>query len=234
MNRKWDEEDKKDDIAEKQRKLNELKAELQQALRTGDESLIKNIQLQIAEAQKELNKYINQSERDLANQAFEDEQNRLDDELQAKLDMIEEKLGDEDILKLVQSGITDLSDTLNNIDSTTHMVNTSFMNVADTVMNIGDTIGTSWIANLDKVNLKIKDMASTMTNSITFGAVMPVVENTTMPSFQGKQDINLNVEGFGDVIINGKSDDEIESAIMKELNERDKRLVHQIMNMLKR
>lgn len=231
-NRKRDDEDRQDDISEKQRKLNELKAELDNALRTGDESLIKNIQLQMAEAQKELDNYIRDTERDKANQMFEDEQNALDEELQRKLDMIEEKLGDEDLLQYAMQGITDLTSVITDIDKTTTGVNRSFMMVSDTVTSIGDNIKTSWISGLDEVSAKIKEMSSELNNSFDFGNVQPILNGVISPittELKGKnQEITLNFGGIEKLDITKTNSDEIKNALEDNFN----KIIKEVMNII--
>lgn len=231
-NRKRDDEDRQDDISEKQRKLNELKAELDNDLRTGDESLIKNIQLQMAEAQKELDNYIRDTERDKANQMFEDEQNALDEELQRKLDMIEEKLGDEDLLQYAMQGITDLTSVITDIDKTTTGVNRSFMMVSDTVTSIGDNIKASWISGLDEVSAKIKEMSSELSNSFDFGNIQPILNGVVSPiatDLKGKnQEITLNFGGIEKLDITKSNSDEIKNALEDNFN----KIIKEVMNII--
>lgn len=142
LQKQWDKEDAEDELAEKQKKLNELEDQLTIALRTGDEELIKNIREQIAEAQKEINDFIRDEERDYISDRFDEDLDRLDEDLNNKIDEINEKLSDEELLNLVQSGVRDLTEVLNEIENGSKSVRSAFA-------AIGTTISETWIGALD-------------------------------------------------------------------------------------
>ena len=112
------------------------------ALRTGDEELIKNIREQIAAAQKEINDFIRDEERDYISDRFDEDLDKLDEDLNNKIDEINEKLSDEELLNLVQSGVRDLTEVLNNIENGSKGVRSAFA-------AIGTTISETWINALD-------------------------------------------------------------------------------------
>ncbi len=142
LQKQWEQEDTADELAEKQQKLNELEDQLTLALRTGDEELIKNIREQITAAQKEINDFIRDQERDYISDRFDEDLDKIDEDLDNKIDEINKKLSDEELLKLVQSGVRDLTGVLNEIESGTKGVRSAFA-------AIGTTISDTWINALD-------------------------------------------------------------------------------------
>lgn len=211
MNKSWEEEDKQDELSEKQKKLNQLEADLTSALRTGDESMAYNIRQQIKEAQDELNKFINQAERDLANETFDKAIDAEDEALKVKLDQIEKQLGDEDILALVQVGVTDLSDALGNIDKSTNGVNRSFAFVGDTVANVGNIIGTTWVSGIQSAIDKAKEFMDIFPNSIS---AQVGVNSNNLVGKQNSQGNTIHIHP-SEVIINGANKEEIRREIDK-------------------
>lgn len=222
INKQWETEDEEDERAEKQDKINQLEADLASAMRSGNEALQKSIRDQLEKAQQELNKFITESERETINNRFDEEMNKLDEDLQNKIDMIESQLGDEDLLSLVQSGVRDLSSALNNIDSSTKNVNRSFAYVGDTVNNIGDIIGNTWGNNLDKVIEKAKELVGVLSSDLSLNTN----NIPTAKASNGGSTIQVDV---GDINIPGltkdefsrewdKKGDELYNEIMKQFN----------------
>lgn len=142
LQKQWEQEDAADELAEKQQKLNELEDQLTLALRTGDEELIKNIREQITAAQKEINDFIRNEERDYISDRFNEDLDKLDEDLNNKIDKINESLSDKELLNLVQSGVRDLTEVLNNIENGSKGVRSAFA-------AIGTTISETWINALD-------------------------------------------------------------------------------------
>ena len=152
LSKQWEEEDARDELDEKQKKLNELEDQLTIALRTGDEELIKSIREQISSAQKEINDFIRDKERDYISDRFDEDLDKIDEDLDSKIDEINEKLSDEELLKLVQGGVRDLSDVLNKIESGSKGVRNAFA-------AIGATISETWINSLDTFMDKLNSLS---------------------------------------------------------------------------
>ncbi len=152
LEKQWEQEDAEDELAEKQKKLNELEDQLTVALRTGDEELIKNIREQIAEAQKDLNDFIRDQERDYISDRFDEDLDKIDEDLENKLEEIEEKLSDEELLNLVQSGVRDLTEVLNKIENGGSSVRKVFS-------AIGTTISETWMDALDSFVDKLESIS---------------------------------------------------------------------------
>lgn len=211
-NKKWKTEDEEDERAEKQDKINQLEADLASAIRTGDEALQKSIRDQLAEAQQELSKFITETERETINNRFDEEMNKLDEDLQNKIDMIESQLGDEDLLSLVQSGVRDLSSALNNIDSSTNNVNRSFAYVGDTVNNIGDIIGKTWVNNIDEVIEKAKELVGVLSSDLSLNI-------NNIPTTKTNNSGNSIQVDVGDINIQGLTKDEFYKEWSKKADE---------------
>lgn len=152
LQKQWEQEDAEDELAEKQKKLNELEDQLTVALRTGDEELIKNIREQITAAQKEINDFIRDQEREYISDRFDEDLDKIDEDLEAKLDYINETLSDEELLNLVQGGVRDLTEVLNNIENGTKGVRSAFA-------AIGTTISETWVNALDTFVDKLNSLS---------------------------------------------------------------------------
>lgn len=86
----FDKEDREDAVAEAQQTLNELDAQIQEALRSGDKELVKRLREQYAEAQKSLNQQIRDQERENALDEFDKISESYDEEIEDLDDLIEE------------------------------------------------------------------------------------------------------------------------------------------------
>ena len=97
----------------------ELQDALREAIRTGDQEAIKYARKQIEEQQMNMSKLISDRDKTLYDQMVEDEENRIDENAKNKLKQIEEQLNDDNILKMVQSGVTNLNSAINKIKNST-------------------------------------------------------------------------------------------------------------------
>lgn len=209
MQQSWEEDDYKDELNKKQKALNDLEDKLALAMRTADEELIKSIRLQIQEAQDEINNFIRDNERENASNRFDEEMDKADEDLQNKIDEITSKLSEEEILKLVQQGVTDLSNILNKIGSSTSNVRTAFTSV-------GAVIEDTWIKSLDAFISKLNTI-ETLNPTVSFaanGIGVGAASNITINS--------------GDIIIQGSADELTLSKIEKMLDENNRELIKEI------
>lgn len=152
-NKEWDEEDYADELKKRQDTLVDLESQLQDAMRMADGELIANIKKQIESAQQDINNFIRDNERDKANQRYDDELEKIDEDAQKKIDEINSKLTDEEILKMVQNGVRDLSSVLDNIGNANK-------NIASTFTSVGDIIQNEWLGGLDKFIAELKSVNS--------------------------------------------------------------------------
>lgn len=216
LQKDWDEEDYEDNLAEYQGKVNELESQLSDALRTGDQELIKSVREQIAEAQKELNDFIRDHERDIATDRIDSEMDILDEDLEAKIEEINNKLSDEQILQLVQSGVTDLNSTLDNIANSTKSITSTFATV-------GTIISDNWIGNLETFKDKLQSISMTLPN-ISFNTVGEIAtRNSGVTSIKG-----------GDVIIKGDIKEDVLPKVESMIEESNRKLVQDLNNIIGR
>lgn len=216
LQKDWDEEDYEDNLAEYQGKVNELESQLSDALRTGDQELIKSVREQIAEAQKELNDFIRDHERDIATDRIDSEMDILDEDLEAKIEEINNKLSDEQILQLVQSGVTDLNSTLDNIANSTKSITSTFATV-------GTIISDNWIGNLETFKDKLQSISMTLPN-ISFNTIGEIAtRNSGVTSIKG-----------GDVIIKGDIKEDVLPKVESMIEESNRKLVQDLNNIIGR
>jgi TP901 family phage tail tape measure protein len=154
QNDQWKDDDYQDELKKKQNALVDLNAQLQDAMRMADGELVANIKKQIESAQNEINDFIKGNERDKSNERYDEELNKIDEDLQNRIDEIANKLSDEQILVLVQNGVRDLDNVLN-------QVNKSASNITNTFASIGTIINTDWINSLDVFENKLNAINGT-------------------------------------------------------------------------
>lgn len=216
MNKSWEDEDREDSLAEKQTQLNDLEEQLALAMRTADEELIKSIRQQITEAQNEVDTFIRDNERDDANDRFDKESEKLDEDLQNKIDKITLQLSDEEILKMVQSGVTDLSKVLNDITSSTSGMTSTFA-------GIGKIIEGNWIGSLNTFMSGLDSMKNfAMNMSFTPSAV----------NFDGMGSKAVTVS-TGDLIIQGNVAEDILPKLNKMFEANNKQIIKTINDAMK-
>ena len=127
---------------------------------------------------------------------YEDEENRIDENSEAKIKQIEEQLSDDKILELVQSGVRDLSSTLNKIDKETGKINSTFYNVGNSIQN-------GMINNLDTVISKLETI-NNMSSKIGFMTGNSVINSATGSSAPVNVTVTSNLTMNG---TNGNYDD---------------------------
>lgn len=211
MQKEWETEDYQDELDEEQNKLNELMSQRQDAIRTGNENLISQLDKEIEEQRKTINDLIRDQERDDASDKYDEMMDTLDKELDAKLEAMDEKVTDDALLQAVQSGATSLEDIFSNIDLASRSVNKNILMVSDGI--------TDW-------NTKLNDFVSTL-NSISASAITLDLNSslqgvTTLAGSSNPINIStvINLEG-GTVISEATMNDIIDENnkyILKEVN----------------
>lgn len=180
MNEQWEDEDYEDELKEKQDNLLDLQSQLQDAMRMSDDELVKSIKKQIESAQNEINTFIRDNERDEANDRFDEELDAIDENLENKIEEINSKLTEEEILKLVQNGVRDLSSVLNDVGTANKSISTTFTTV-------GTIIRDEWLTNLDEVINKLK-----LVENFEFGR--SISSNVSTSKAKSIGDINVKVD----------------------------------------
>ena len=210
MQREWDMEDKEDEVADMQENIASLEQELNIARRTGNDVLIKDLEEQLANAKKELNNTIRDTERDYITDRMDDELDSIEDSYTAQIDAINEKLSDEEILAMVKGGVKDLNGVLDEIKSSTSNINNSFMTV-------GNTINNTWISGMNDYLEKLNEVKSTLdtinatSNMSTIAGAGGNVNNTITYS----PTVTINANGLTKEDAQGIVDNSLEKEFKK-------------------
>lgn len=213
LNSQWDEEDFADEKRKKENALLDLNAQLADAMRLADDELIANIKKQIESAQLEIDNFIRDNERDKANQRFDDELEKIDENAEKRIEEITSKLTDEEILKMVQNGVRDLSSVLDSVGNANKSVTSSFVAV-------GDIIENNWLGNLDKFLDKVKSV-----NSLNLD-MNANINRSAVPTSKEKSvgDIYLDYK----LIVEGNVDEDIMPEIDKKIKKSKDEIIREI------
>lgn len=191
-NKAFEQEDYEDKLKSENDKLAELQAHLLDAQRTGDMEQIKALRKQIEEQRKVIDDAIKDKDKSDANDLFDKELSDLDKVSQDKIDEIKKKLSDEEILKMVQAGVINLDNALNNIGASTQSIN-------DTFIGVGNAIQDGWLNNLNevldtitKINDVSKDinMTTNTTNRTKGNSGVVVEQSITINGNIDKESVN--------------------------------------------
>jgi hypothetical protein len=178
-------EDKQDELGEKQKSLNTLQETYSNALKTGDTELIKQARKNIEDSQRELNKYLKDNNYQEEVDRISKEETYVDDESKSKIDNINKQLSDDNILKLVQQGVTNIDDMLRNVKAST-------ADITAPVYDIGKIINNSWLTATEKMKNNLADASSILRSSLIGGNV-GINQNMTVTAKDTKPvDININ------------------------------------------
>lgn len=213
LNSQWDEEDFADEKRKKENALLDLNTQLADAMRLADDELIANIKKQIESAQLEIDNFIRDNERDKANQRFDDELEKIDENAEKRIEEITSKLTDEEILKMVQNGVRDLSSVLDSVGNANKAVTSSFVAVGDIIQN-------EWLGNLDKFLDKVKSV-----NGLNLDMNANINRSVT-PTSSGKSvgDIYLDYK----LIVEGNVDEDIMPEIDKKIKKSKDEIIREI------
>lgn len=182
-------EDKQDELGEKQKSLNDLQMKYSEALKTNDSELIKEARKNIEDSQRELNKYLKDQNYQDTVDRISNEETYVEDESKSKIDNINKQLSDDNILKLVQQGVTNIDDMLKNVKTSTEDLTTP-------IYNIGDIINNNWLSATEKMKNNLLESASIIRSSLVgnigIDSNMTVTAKDTKPvAFNIKQEINV-------------------------------------------
>lgn len=213
MNQQWEEEDFEDEKRKKENALLDLNAQLADAMRLADDELIANIKKQIESSQLEIDNFIRDNERDKANQRFDDELEKIDEDAEKRIEEITSKLTDEEILKMVQNGVRDLSSVLDSVGNANKSITSSFVAV-------GDIIENNWLGNLDKFLDKVKSV-----NSLNLD-MNANINRSAVPTSKEKSvgDIYLDYK----LIVEGNVDEDIMPEIDKKIKKSKDEIIREI------
>lgn len=213
--KEWETEDYQDELDEEQNKLNELMAQRQDAIRTGNENLISQLDKEIEEQRKTINDLIRDQERNNVSDKYDEMIEALDKELEAKLEAMDSKVTDDALLQAVQSGATSLEDIFSNIDLASRSVNKNILMVSDGI--------TDW-------NTKLNDFVSTL-NSISASAISLDLNGSLGVSSLSNSANPINIS----TVINLEGGTVISEATMNDIiTENNKYILKEVNNIFKR
>ena len=141
-----DEMTQQDELNEKQTAVDKAQKNLLLAQRSGDSELIKKRTEELKEAQKQLNDTTYE-------QNYNSKMDRLDEEsdmLDERLDKMKEELSNENIEKLAQAGVSDLTAYINKANNLTVELPKSFLQVSSYTQNISNSMQ-DWINKANKL-----------------------------------------------------------------------------------
>ena len=187
MNKTYEEQDRQDDLKEKEESIIKLKEQLQDAIREGNTEIQKNLWEQIQEAQNEINKFIRDAELEDANDMFDNAMDNLDDELDDTINKIEEQLSDEQILALVQSGVRDLNSVLEEIGNSSQNVDTLFQNLT--------SYTDDWVTNITSFKDILESIKATNLGLLTTGVDYSNLNSKASMTSIGNISVAVNVNG---------------------------------------
>ena len=187
MNKTYEEQDRKDELNEKEQTIIKLKEQLQDAIREGNTEIQKNLWEQIQEAQNEINKFIRDAELEDANDMFDNSMDNLDDELDDTINKIEEQLSDEQILALVQSGVRDLNSVLEEIGNSSQNVDTLFQNLT--------SYTDDWVTNITSFKDILESIKATNLGLLTTGVDYSNLNSKASMTSVGNISVAVNVNG---------------------------------------
>ena len=187
MNKTYEEQDRQDELKEKEETIIKLKEQLQDAIREGNTEIQKNLWEQIQEAQNEINKFIRDAELKDANDMFDNSMDNLDDELDDTINKIEEQLSDEQILALVQSGVRDLNSVLEEIGNSSQNVDTLFQNLT--------SYTDDWVTNITSFKDILESIKATNLGLLTTGVDYSNLNSKASMTSVGNISVAVNVNG---------------------------------------
>ena len=187
MNKTYEEQDRKDELNEKEQTIVKLKEQLQDAIREGNTEIQKNLWEQIQEAQNEINKFIRDAELEDANDMFDNSMDNLDDELDDTINKIEEQLSDEQILAMVQSGVRDLNSVLEEIGNSSQNVDTLFQNLT--------SYTDDWVTNITSFKDILESIKATNLGLLTTGVDYSNLNSKASMTSVGNISVAVNVNG---------------------------------------
>jgi hypothetical protein len=218
-------EDKQDELGEKQKSLNDLQQAYSDALKTGDSELIKQARKNIEDSQRELNKYLKDNNYQEEVDRISNEETYVDDESKSKIDNINKQLSDDNILKLVQQGVTNIHDMLRNVKANTADITTPVYTVESVLRN-----------NILPLTEQMSKNALSAVATIRSGLVngnFGIDSNMTVTS-KGSQPTSISIKQ-GDTIIQGSITEEVlpkVEAMIEKTNDKFDKFVKEVKDVI--
>lgn len=206
IDKTFEENDHNDTVAEYQKQLLEIRSSIEGAMKTGNSSLVKQLQEDYENVQKEYSKYMQNYEKDKALEKLDEEQEKIDKQK-------EEMLSSENLTKMVTQAMTEgfinvngtvvelntlMSDfTKNNTVGMQNLVNETAnwnqtlmtaINTASQLSGINSNLGlntnfTYTKAMQDSINQALKNVSTTTNKNLNVTSPLVVIENVTSDNY---------------------------------------------------
>ena len=205
--REWDEDDYKDELKKRQDTLVDLESQLKDAMRMADGELVANIKKQIESAQQDINNFIRDNERDKTDQKYEDELQKIDEDTQNKIDEITNKLTDEEILKMVQNGVRDLTSILDDIGSANKNVVNTFGIMDNSISNMRTNFSELLkdLKSVDVVDLNLNENVNSKVKGVTTNRPIEVTFQNTYEIISKGED-GITVKDVEKIVKNSQNE----------------------------
>lgn len=206
IDKTFEENDHNDTVAEYQKQLLEIRSSIEDAMKTGNSSLVKQLQEDYENVQKEYSKYMKDYEKDKALEKLDEEQEKIDKQK-------EEMLSSENLTKMITQAmsegfinvngtIVDLNTlmtdfTKNNTVGMQNLVNETAnwnqtlmtaINTASQLSGINSNLGlntnfTYTKAMQDSINQALKNVSTTTNKNLNVTSPLVVIENVTSDNY---------------------------------------------------
>ena len=203
----------KEELLDKQKDVAKAEQKLEEAKRTNDYELIKKRQEELEEAQKANNDTIYEQNYSAGTERLNDEKEYLND----YMDKLKEALSDENLLKLAQQGINDLTPTLNSLGQLTNKIPETFNNINNYTSNLTNEF-TNFNTTLDEIQKKLSNINTLNIPNLNTGYISSPVNRNNKSVTVSKIEINNTING-GDT-----------QEVTKKLNELNNGLDDRIVN----
>ena len=206
IDKTFEENDHNDTVAEYQKQLLEIRSSIENAMKTGNSSLVKQLQEDYENVQKEYSKYMQDYEKDKALEKLDEEQEKIDKQ---KEDMLSSENLTKMITQAMSEGFINVNGTIvdlntlmtdftknntvgmQNLVNETANWNQTLMTALDTMSQlsgINSTLGLNTSFTYDKamqnsVNKALKNAKTTANKNLNITSPLVVIENVTSDNY---------------------------------------------------
>ena len=203
----------KEELLDKQKDVAKAEQKLEEAKRTNDYELIKKRQEELEEAQKANNDTIYEQNYSAGTERLNDEKEYLND----YMDKLKEALSDENLLKLAQRGINDLTPTLNSLGQLSDKIPETFNDINNYTSNLTNEFS-NFNTTLDEIQKKLSNINTLNIPNLNTGYIRNPINKNNKSVTVNKIEINNTING-GDT-----------QEVTKKLNELNNGLDDRIVN----
>lgn len=216
LNKQWTEEDWEDEVTEAQNNLNKIQAQIDNLSK--DSSLAGQLKLEQLKEEyqkqlEEMNNMLKEHEREQANQMFDDEQNKLDED--ASNALTTEKLV-EAVNKALSTGMVDLGDEVISLND---LMIDNIMKQESAYYALGDVMKSEMLGNLETA-LKLWKDIDNISNKVNHNVVNPIDSSKLRATNKDVSILENNTAPLISITMTGESLDvgEVETMVKQECN----------------